>query len=124
MPTFRLKDHSIVNVPEGLSKGGAQDWLIQQGHSPENVGLAVSGPETGGALDEFLIGAGHFFSERIPGLDSETAPPEGLASTLGQMAPAVAASFAVPGSGLAGVAARNVLCRRQLRDQEPRQPDL
>ena len=101
-----------VQVPDGLSRGGVQDWLIQQGASPESVGLTTEQAETGGAFNEFLIGAGETFSDLIPGLRNDIRAPDTLAADIGRVAPVAAvgigAGFAAP-AGLAAVATQGAV---------------
>ena len=98
-----------VQVPDGLSRGGVQDWLMQQGASAESVGLTQQQAETGGAFNEFLIGAGETLSDLIPGLRNDIRAPNTFAADVGRVAPAVvggvAAGFAAP-AGIAAVLAQ------------------
>ena len=96
-------------MPDGLSRGGVQDWLMQQGASAESVGLTQQQAETGGAFNEFLIGAGETLSDLIPGLRNDIRAPDTLAANVGRVAPVAAAGigagFAVP-LGVGAVAAQ------------------
>jgi len=109
-----------VQVPDGLSKGGVQDWLIQQGATPEMVGLpANQGAETGGFFGEIAIGAGETLTDlmgenlrNLFGLENDIRGPETFATDLGRASPAVAAAVALPfaapalATGLPAVAAQ------------------
>ena len=94
---------TVKNIPDNLTAGGALDRLVQARQvSAQEAQLALEGQvsqaETGGNVDEFLIGAGEFFSDRIPGLQSEVRAPGTLAANLGRIAPAIATSFLAPGT--------------------------
>lgn len=108
MATFRLKvSGKIVPVPDGLNLGGAQDFLIQQGIPREEVGLGpAQQPDAGNFGEQFNIGAGKFFADRIPGMDNSVPAPPGVASTLGQLAPNVAISMLAPSAGISGILAQ------------------
>lgn len=68
--------------------------------------------EPGGVLSDFLAGAGEYIGRRIkpfvPGFPALTAP-DTTAASLGAAAVPTAVSFALPGSGLAGMAAQGGL---------------
>lgn len=91
-----------VRVNDNVTRGGAVDMLVQRGElSPEFAAQAVGEPigraETGGALNEFLIGAGRSYAERSFGaLPSDIEAPGTPAAFLGGISPLVAASFAAP----------------------------
>ncbi len=87
MPLARLKSGQIVETPEGLSKGGTLDWLIQQGVPPEDVGIEPVQPEIGGFGEQFSIGFGEFLSDRVPSLRSEIRAPDTLGVNIGRAFP-------------------------------------
>lgn len=109
-----------VQVPDGLSKGGVQDWLIQQGATPEMVGLPPNqGAETGGFLDELLIGTGETLTDLMGenlrdlfGLENDIRGPDTFGTDLGRAVPAIGAAVAAPlalpalATGLPAVAAQ------------------
>ena len=109
-----------VQVPDGLSRGGVADWLMQQGATPEMVGLPPNtGPETGGFLNEMLIGTGETLTDLMGenlrdlfGLRNDIRAPDTLAADLGRAVPAVGAAVALPfaapalATGLPAVAAQ------------------
>lgn len=105
----RLASGKIVQVPDGLNRGAVQTWLLQNGATYQEVGIEPVEPETSGAAEDFLVGAGQWFSDRIPSLRSDVRAPDTFAASLGKAAPGIAASFAVPGSGLAGIASQAAL---------------
>lgn len=111
MATFRLKvSGQIVEVPDGLNLGGAQDWLQQQGISREEVGLPpAAAPEVANQVEGFDVGAGKWLADRIPGMDNSAPYPPGLGSAIGQAAIPFLASLAVPGSGAVGIASQGAL---------------
>lgn len=109
MATFRLKvSGKIVNVPDGLNLGGAQDFLIQQGIPREEVGLGPpQQPDIpNGQVGAFDVAAGKFFADRIPGMDNSAPAPGGVGGFLGSIAPSVAVGAAVPSAGLGGILAQ------------------
>jgi len=114
MPVFTIAGQNVA-VDTGISRAGAVDLLRQRGvltpeQAANEVGEALQVPETGGAVDEFFIGAGRTFAERSFGLlDSDIEAPDSLAATLGSAAPLVGASFLVPGTGLAGIGSQAAL---------------
>ena len=100
MPRLRIGEQ----VFEAPTRGGAVDQAIRAGvltpqKGEELLTGSVTQPETGGVIDEFLIGAGKSYADRSFGLVDNSIPaPGGLASGLGSVAPLVAASFLAPGT--------------------------
>ena len=109
-----------VQVPDGLSKGGVQDWLMQQGATPEMVGLPPNqAAETGGFFNEMMIGTGETLTDLMGenlrdlfGLENDIRAPDSFAADLGRAVPAVGAAVALPfaapalAAGLPAVAAQ------------------
>jgi len=96
-------------VFEAPNRGAAVDMAIQAGaltpqQAEEMLTGSVTQPETGGKIDEFLIGAGKAYADRSFGLvDNAVDAPPGMAAGLGGAAPLVAASF-LAGPSVAGQA--------------------
>ena len=74
-----------VPTPDGLSTGGQQDWLIQSGFDPADVGIAQDNPEQRQSLGaQALQGAGESISDLFPGLQSPIRAPDTLAADIGR----------------------------------------
>lgn len=117
MPIYTIAGKQ-VKAPDGMTRAGAVGMMRQRGvltagqAEAETLaeGEAPARPETGGVVDEFLIGAGKAFADRSFGLiPNDATAPDSLAAMLGGAAPLVAASFALPGTGLAGIGSQGAL---------------
>lgn len=103
MPEYEIAGQR-VRVADGVSYAGAVDLARQRGVIDQQEALQALGqaeirPEAGGVLNQALLGAGKAFSDRSFGLfPSDVPAPEGAAATIGGIAPAVLAAFAVPAS--------------------------
>lgn len=60
-------------------------------------------PDPGNGFNQFLIGAGKFFADRVPGMDNSTELPGGWQSKVGYAAPSLPAGY-LGGASVAGQA--------------------
>jgi hypothetical protein len=90
---------TLAGVPDHITDLQARIMAMQAGvYQPVSTEVASGYPEQDQPAERFNIGVGKFIADRVPGLDNSAALPGDLASNLGYAAPAVAASFLVPGS--------------------------
>ena len=104
MATFTVVIDGIptpVPVPDGLSKGGQQDWLIQSGFEPADVGIELPEADPVPLGMQALIGAGETVSDLFESLQSPVRAPEGLPADIGRGA-AFAPTLLAPTARLGG----------------------
>ena len=111
MATFTVVIDGVptpVPVPDGLSKGGAQDWLIQSGFEPADVGVDLPEADPIPLGMQALIGAGQTASDLFETLQSPIRAPEGAASQIGQGV-AFAPTLLAPTARLTGAAIQGAI---------------
>ena len=99
-----------VPIPDGLSKGGAQDWLVQSGFEPADVGLELPEPDKIPIGMQALIGAGETVSDLFESLQSPIRGPDTTAADIGRggafaptlLAPTARLTGAVVQGGISG----------------------
>jgi len=100
MARFQLKSGQAIDIPASITtKGGRQDYAMQRGATPEEVGLTAEIPDAGGTTNQVFTGMGKFLADRgihMPGTDTRIEAPDTAAAMVGAAALPVAA-----GAGLA-----------------------
>ena len=99
---------TLVPIPDGLSTGGAQDYLIQSGFDADQVGLDLPEPDPIPLGMQTLIGAGEFVSDLFQSLQSPIRAPDTLAADIGRVA-ATTPALAAPSARLGGMAAQGAI---------------
>lgn len=108
MATFTVMIDGVptaVPIPDGLSKGGAQDYLIQSGFEADQVGLDLPEPDPIPLGMQTLIGAGEFASDLFQTLRSPIRGPDTAAADVGRVL-ATTPALAAPSARIAGIASQ------------------
>ena len=111
MATFTVVIDGVptpVPVPDGLSQGGKQDYLIQSGFEPADVGVDLPEPDPIPLGMQALIGAGETVSDLFEDLQSPIRAPGGAAANIGRGA-AFSPTLLAPTARLSGAAIQGAI---------------
>lgn len=95
----QLPDGQVIEgVPDNVPDGAVFEQAIRAGIWKPDLAEYGGYPEEQGIGNQFNIGAGKFFADRIPGMDNSAPLPDSVAALVGNIAPALIGGLLVPGS--------------------------